>query len=181
MPSFGSKTIKVLTVYLLLGVVGHFAAADLVSFDVESRGDLPGDIVFGLAGRYEKVAGKVHFEVDPSNPSNLVIVDIQHAPRNARGMVEFSADFFLLKPKQIERGNGTLLVGIPNRGSKRLLTFFNHASAEGRKWDAPEPDDVSNLGDGFLMRQGWWHTDNGTGAQRLRRHGAGIRFHPGRP
>ena len=155
-------------------MVAHFAAAELVSFDVESRGDLPGDIVFGLAGRYEKIAGKVHFEVDPSDPANLVIVDIQHAPRNARGRVEFSADFFLLKPKQIERGNGTLLVGIPNRGSKRLLTFFNHASAEGRKWDAPDPDDVANLGDGFLMRQGFtllwigWQFDTPDNGENLR-------------
>jgi hypothetical protein len=139
--------------FLLLSASVSFA--EVTRFEVESRGDLPGNTRYGLAGPYEKLSGKVYFEVNPANPANQIIADIQYAPVNKAGMVEFSADFFLLKPKDIRRGNGSLLFGTSNRGSKRLLTFFNHASAEGRKWDAPDPTSESHLGDGFLMRNGF--------------------------
>jgi len=131
------------------------ATAEVTRFAVNSRGDLPGNADFGLAGAYEKLSGTVYFEIDPANSANQIIVDIDNAPLNEAGRVEFSADFFLLKPKNLQRGNGTLLFGTSNRGSKRLLTFFNHASADGRKWDAPDPVSEANLGDGFLMRNGF--------------------------
>ena len=53
---------------------------------------------FGAAGPYEKLVGKVDFALDPALPQNRGIVDLALAPRNARGLVEFSADFYLLKP-----------------------------------------------------------------------------------
>ena len=174
MSKCNSQRIRVLAACLFLCVAARAADAGPVIFDVESRADLPGNASYGLAGHYEKISGKVRFEADPGNPANSMIVDLEHAPRNARGMVEFSADFFLIKPKQMEKSNGTLLVGVPNRGSKRLLTFFNHASAEGRKWDAPDPDDVANLGDGFLMRHGFtllwigWQFDTPLNGENLR-------------
>ncbi len=140
---------------LVVALLTTAAFAEVARIDVEARGPLPGDQSYGLAGKYEKLAGKIHFEVDPSNPANQIIVDIEHAPLNSDGKVSFSADFFLIKPQDATRGNGTLLFGASNRGSKRLLTFFNHASAEGRKWDEPDPVSAANLGDGFLMRQGF--------------------------
>ena len=143
------------TVITLLLVLSAASIAEVTRIEVESRGDLPGNATYGLAGTYEKLSGRVYYEVDPGDPANLIITDIEHAPLNASGKVEFSADFFLLKPKDMRRGNGTLLFGTSNRGSKRLLTFFNHASAEGRKWDAPDPENKANLGDGFLMRNGF--------------------------
>ena len=36
-------------------------------------------------GQYEKIAGKAFGEVSPTDPKNAVIVDLQLAPRNARG------------------------------------------------------------------------------------------------
>ena len=53
---------------------------------------------FGAAGAYEKLVGRVHFALDPRTPQNHGIVDLALAPRNAQGLVEFSADFYLLKP-----------------------------------------------------------------------------------
>src|SRR5215210_1840947 len=49
-------------------------------------------------GQYEKIAGKAFGEVDPADPRNAVIVDIQFAPRNASGRVEYAFDFYILKP-----------------------------------------------------------------------------------
>ena len=52
---------------------------------------------FGEVGPYEKLRGKAYGEVDPADPRNAIITDIEHAPRNADGMVEYSMDIYLLK------------------------------------------------------------------------------------
>ena len=66
------------------------ATAEVVRIDVKSRADLAGGRAFGAAGPYEKLAGRIYFEVDPSLAPNKIITDIDKAPRNARGRVEFS-------------------------------------------------------------------------------------------
>jgi hypothetical protein len=47
----------------------------------------------GRAGQYEILTGRFFGEFDPKDPRNVIINDIQLAPRNARGMVEYSATF----------------------------------------------------------------------------------------
>jgi len=134
---------------LMLLVAAAPALADVVRIDVQSRGDLVGGQPFGAAGAYEKLSGKIFFAVDPSLPANRIVTDLDKAPRNAAGKVEFSADFYLIKPKTIARGNGAVLYEVSNRGGKGMLGFFNHASGS---LDPANPNDV---GDGFLMRQGF--------------------------
>jgi hypothetical protein len=124
-------------------------AAEVVRVEVRSRADLLEGKPFGTSGPYEKLAGRIYFEVDPSNDANKIITDIDKAPRNARGRVEFSADFFLMKPKQIERGNGTVLYEVSNRGGKGMLGFYNHAAG------SLDPASEREMGDGFLMKQGF--------------------------
>ena len=69
-------------------------------------------------GRYEKIAGVAYGEVDPADPKNALIVDIGLAPRNARGMVEYSFDFYILKPMVPARSMRTMMYEPPNRGRK---------------------------------------------------------------
>ncbi len=124
--------------------------ANVTRIEISSRSDLLGGKSFGLAGAYEKIAGRVWFEVDPREAHNRVIVDLDKAPRNARGLVEFSADIYILKPKDPNRGNGAVLVEIPNRGRKLMLPLLNdHAVG------AADPASEADLGDGFLLRQGF--------------------------
>jgi len=104
---------------------------------------------FGAAGPYEKLSGKIFFAVDPSLPANRIVTDIDKAPRNAAGKVEFSSDFFLIKPKNIGRGNGAVLYEVSNRGGKGMLGFFNHATG------SADPTTPADMGDGFLMKQGF--------------------------
>src|SRR5262245_40101777 len=52
-------------------------------------------------GQYEKIVGKAFGEVDPTDPKNAVIADIRLAPRNLRGNVEYSFDFYILKPRDL--------------------------------------------------------------------------------
>src|SRR5881396_493691 len=82
------------------------AFAEVVRVEIRTHSDLIGGKSFGLAGPYEKLAGKIYFAVDPKNAANRTIADIDLAPLNASGKVEFSADFYVLKPKRMERGNG---------------------------------------------------------------------------
>jgi len=81
-----------------------FARIDHV--DITSRTDYLGGKSFGLAGAYERIQGRAYFVVDPANAHDRVIVDLDKAPRNAKGEVAFSADVDLLVPKK--GGNGTL-------------------------------------------------------------------------
>src|SRR6478672_7642272 len=47
---------------------------------------------------YEKLTGHAYGELDPKLPGNAIITDLQLAPRNARGMVEYVATVTIIKP-----------------------------------------------------------------------------------
>jgi hypothetical protein len=125
------------------------ASAEVVRIEVQSRSDVAGSQSFGAAGAYEKLTGRIYFAVDPALAANRIITDIDKAPRNSAGKVEFSADFYVLKPKEIGKGNGAVLYEVSNRGGKGMLGFFNHAAG------STDPTTVEQAGDGFLMRQGF--------------------------
>jgi hypothetical protein len=137
------------TAILLASLVAAPAAAEVVRIEVRSRSDVVGGQPFGAVGPYEKISGTVFFAVDPALSANRIVTDLDKAPRNARGRVEFSSDFFLLKPKHIERGNGAVLYEVSNRGGKGMLGFFNHATG------SLDPTTTEQMGDGFLMKQGF--------------------------
>jgi hypothetical protein len=145
MPVF-SKVLRALAL-VVLGAAP--LSAEVVRIEVQSRSDLVGGQPFGAAGPYEKLSGKVFFAVDPALPANRIVSDLDKGPRNAAGKVEFSSDFFLIKPKRIERGNGAVLYEVSNRGGKGMLGFFNHAAG------SLDPGSAAEMGDGFLMRQGF--------------------------
>ncbi|HEY3150504.1 MAG TPA: alpha/beta hydrolase domain-containing protein [Candidatus Binatia bacterium] len=107
-----------------------------------------GGASFGSVGQYETLTGVAFGEVDPNDPLNAVITDIQLAPRNGRGMVEYSMDFSITKPIDLSRGNGTILYDVPNRGNIRSPELNVGGNA-------------TNIGDGFLERQGYTLVDSG--------------------
>jgi len=84
--------------------------------------------------------------VDPGNLHNRQIVDIDKAPRNAQGEVEFSADVYLYKPKDMAKGNGAVLFEVSNRGGRGILRLVDGGSSA---------DPNGEIGDGFLLRQGY--------------------------
>src|SRR5437870_3535722 len=102
-------------------------------------------------GQYEKIVGKAFGELNPKDPKNAVIVDLQFAPRNARDKVEYSFDFYILKPRDLIKGNHKMLYEPPNRGRKTI-------SALNRGVGGNDPGSVTNaslLADSFLMPQGY--------------------------
>lgn len=72
---------------------------------------------------YEKIIGTVYFAVDPKDPRNAVIADIDKAPVNAAGKVEFSSDLYIMRPLDAARSNGVAFVDVVNRGRKTIFRF----------------------------------------------------------
>src|SRR6185295_10268658 len=145
----GEQVSKVLFLLLLLFFLPCETEAEIVRIEVTVRAPFAGGKSFGAAGPYLRIAGRFHGELDPTHPSNRGIVDIRLAPRNARGRVEYSADFELLRPADPAKGNGTLLYDVNNRGNKRVLHLLNDTPAT-NMLATPEA-----AGDGFLMRHGF--------------------------
>jgi len=113
------------------------------------RSDVLGGRSLGPAGPYERIIAKAYFRIDPKLEANRIISDIDLAPRNADGMVEFSADLYVLRPTDPARGNGTLLFEVSNRGRKGMLAMFNLAEA------SLDPRTEAEFGDALLLEQGY--------------------------
>ena len=116
---------------------------------MEERSDVLGGRSFGRVNGYERIVAKVHFLIDPKNPFNQGIRDLDLAPKNAQGMVEFSADLYVLKPRDSATGNGTVLVEVPNRGGKAILTRFDLARP------SLDPRAEEDFGDLWLLEEGY--------------------------
>ncbi len=104
---------------------GTTAVARVTRVQITTVELVAGGMEFGRAGAYEKVRGTVFFEVNPADPHNAVVFDIDKAPRNARGNVEFSADFYVLRPVDLARGNHELFFEVNNRGKTRFAPRFD--------------------------------------------------------
>jgi hypothetical protein len=127
---------------VLLGLLPFgIATAEVTRVEIAQRLDI------GTSG-YEKLVGTLHFEVDPTHARNRIIADLERAPTNRSGRVEFSSDFFILQPKDASRSNGTALVEISNRGSKNGTRLFNRGLAS-------DPVSEADLGDRFLFSRGF--------------------------
>lgn len=144
-----TRALSVQLMAILIALVPRAAMAEVTRVEITSRVDVLGGKPFGLAGPYKKIIGKVFFAVDPADPRNKSIVDIEKAPRDARGRVEFSADLYVLAPKEPARGNGAVLFDVLNRGRKNLLRDFNRAA------QLADPTAEADYGDGFLMQHGF--------------------------
>jgi hypothetical protein len=109
----------VLSAAWLLAVVAFAQTADarVVKFQVEQRGPYLGGVSWGEAGPYEMLTGTAFMEVDPANPQDAIIVDVDHAPRNAQGRVEFSTPFVVLTPADPARRSRKLFFALNNRGN----------------------------------------------------------------
>ena len=111
---------------------------------------------FGDVGPYEKLVGRVFGEVDPEAPENAVITDIELAPRNARGRVEYAADLLVLRPVDPAKGNRRVFYELNNRGRMLSLGQLNDARSGGN-----DPTAAADAGNGFLMRRGYTVVSSG--------------------
>ncbi len=122
----------------------------ITSIEIKSVELLADGAPFGAVGAYERVTGVAQGAVDPKAPGNTGIALIDKAPLNAGGRVEYTTDFFILRPKDPAKGKGRILYEVNNRGRKMLI---------GNICDGPQgmndPRSAADVGNGFPLRQGW--------------------------
>lgn len=160
------RVIALLLVAVVLLVMAPRADARITRL-VLTRIESPtfGGASFGAVGQFEKLVGVAYGEVDPAHPLNAIIQDIELAPRNARGMVEYWTDVHIVKPVDMTKGNRMLFYNVVNRGNKGGLSTFNIGVVGGN-----EPTDA---GDGFLQEMGYtiiwsgWQADVLPGNNRV--------------
>ena len=118
---------------------------------IERREPYAGGHSWGEAGPYERLVGTAFFEVDPANPHNTIIFNLDKAPRNAHGLVEFSAPVLIIKPLDMARGNGKIFYNINNRGISDLAPATDPSTVNGQV--------AQQLRMGFALVDAGWHGD----------------------
>ena len=138
--------------------------ARVTRVEISSRTDILSGKAFGDAGTYERIAGRVYFSLPVANPHNFRIVDLSNAVNVKNGEVEVSSDFIAVRPKDPKKGNGSLLLEVPNRGRGRIISLV----------DGGDLDLKNDAGDAWLLRNGFtvvslgWQWDaDGPDALRL--------------
>ena len=114
-----------------------------------------GGASFGAVGQYELIQGTITGEVDPDNPRNAVIVDLDKAPRNPNGTVSYTSDFQIFRPINLAQGNHRVIFDLPNRGGATSLSEYNNGTGNSKAWCTSGLPAGFTVGDGFLMNQGF--------------------------
>ena len=143
------RVFRLVLIVLSLVAAAASAQAEVTRVEIRTTTDALGGRAFGSAGSYELLKGTIFFAVDPANPRNRVITDLDKAPKNAQGRVEFSSDLFIIRPKDRSKGNGVLFFDVVNRGNKSLLSVFSRGTR------ATDFTTESEFGDAWLLKQGY--------------------------
>jgi len=139
-------------------VVPSTSEARVVRLVVEQKRPVLDGKRFGDVGPYERLDGTVYFEVDPKDPLNAMIVNLDKAPKTTNAKVGFSAPFYILKPADMARGNRKILYGINNRGNKLEYAWRTHLPAGTNN---NNPTTEADFGDALLLRLGYTYVDAG--------------------
>ena len=132
--------------------------ARVVRFVVEQARPVLEGKTFGDVGPYERLDGTVYFEVDPRDPLNALIINLENAPRTPSGMVGFSSPFYILKPVDMARGNRKIFYGINNRGNKLDYAWRTFVPPGANN---NNPIAAADFGDALLLRLGYTYVDAG--------------------
>jgi hypothetical protein len=154
---------RVASRFLILLLTALPLNARVIRVEFASRTDVLSGKTFGDAGAYERITGRVYFSLPVANPHNQRIVDLSNAVNLKNGEVEFSSDFIAVRPKDVHKSNGSMLLEVPNRGRGRVIGLV-----DGGDWDLS-----NDAGDAWLLRNGFtivslgWQWD-AAGADALR-------------
>ena len=139
---------------LILGAAP--AGARLTEINITAVEPFADGAAFGNTGVYERVKGTFKGELNPADPRNRVIVNLDKAPRNAAGRVEYEADFFILRPVDAARGSRKILYDVTNRGRQYVHWMFGDSRTVRNDPRAPE-----DIGNGLILRRGYVVVANG--------------------
>lgn len=120
-------------------------SAKVTRVEITSRADVLNGQSFGEVGPYERIVGRVYITLAVADEHNRRIVDLANAVNIRNGEVEFSADFVAIRPKDPDKGNGSMILESPNRGHSAILRIV-----DGGDWNAER-----DAGDAWLLRKGF--------------------------
>src|SRR5260370_22144940 len=159
----GARRLTAVALLSLLGIASTVEARITRIQITNTESPTFGGASFGSVGQFEKLTGTAYGEVNPHHPLNAIIQDIDLAPRNARGMVEYSTDIYIVKTMDMARGNRMLFYHVVNRGNGGIP--FNVG--------VPAGNNPSAAGDGFIQNMGYtliksgWQPDVLPGNSRM--------------
>ncbi len=137
--------LRLFSLFLVLLLSASPLSARVIRVEIATRKDIQNGKIFGEAGAYERITGKIYFSLPINNPHNLPIVDLANAVNLKNGEVEFSSDFIAVRPKDPQKGNGSMILEVPNRGRSGII----------RTVDGGDNDLANDTGDGWLLRNGF--------------------------
>ena len=120
-----------------------------ITLNIRERIPFADGYEFEKAGPYERMAGRAKFAVDPAAPANAEVCDIEKAPLNSDGLVEFKSDIYIYRPVDPKKANNRIFYDYGNRGNQRAIQFFNDAPASN------SPLSLTEAGNGYLFRRGY--------------------------
>jgi hypothetical protein len=126
----------------------------LVRLQIDRTEPFADGMAFGATGPYVRLMGTAYGELDPEHLLNVGIVNLDRAPRNAHGRVEYEMDVYIMRPEDVTRGSETLLYEVNNRGRKMLLPIL-HEAEQTSPGAINDPTTVANAGNGFAFRRGY--------------------------
>jgi hypothetical protein len=132
-------------------VVAPQAHGRTTKLQITSRTIAFGGYSFAGVGQFERIVGIAFGELDPADARNAVITDIALAPRNATGKVEYSHNFYILKPLDLSRGNHKMMYEPPNRGGKTYAALNRSPGGN----DPSTITDPATLANAFLWPRGY--------------------------
>jgi hypothetical protein len=157
-----SNSIRCCLLFAGIALLGATTAASarVTTLTINDTQSAFGGASFGSAGTYEVITGTFTDEVDPDDPHNAVIVDIDHGPKNTNGTVSFTADFQIIRPTNLANSAHRVIYDLPNRGGPGALGTLNGGiDATGKPITAGGntafPASAGAAGTGFLMNMGW--------------------------
>ena len=136
---------RLVNTLLLIVSVAALLNAKVIRVEVVSQNDVLGGKAFGATGAYQRITGRIYFSVPVANPHNQRVVDLANSVNLKKGEVEFSADFVAIRPKDAQKGNGSMILEIPNRGYGRITGLV-----DGGDWNV-----ANDAGDAWLLRNGF--------------------------
>jgi hypothetical protein len=122
-----------------------------IEFEVSTVEPFAEGRAIGEAGPYLRIRGTAKGEIDPKASENRVIADLDNAPTNSRGLIEYETDFFILRPADPSRTSGVLVYDVTNRGRKMIMNLLDDAPASA---DTNDPKTEDDFGLGFTLGRG---------------------------
>jgi hypothetical protein len=144
------RSIAASAVLCVLALATTPVAARLTEINVTAVEPFAEGAKFGDTGAYERVKGTFKGELNPADPRNQVIVNLDKAPRNAAGRVEYEADFYILRPADAARGSRKILYDVTNRGRQYVHWMFGDARTVRN-----DPRALEDAGNGLILRRGY--------------------------